>query len=77
MQPLDVGHRLGGVVAREARPGAGAPRGEAECEQEAWRAERDEAIREAYAAELPVRDIAGIVDVSHQHVSRIVRDRNA
>ena len=31
----------------------------------------------AYAAELPVRDIAEIVDVSHQHVSRIVRDRNA
>jgi hypothetical protein len=24
-----------------------------------------------------VRDIAEIVDVSHQHVSRIVRDRNA
>jgi hypothetical protein len=37
------------------------------------RAERDEAIREAYLAGLPVRDIAEVVGLTHQHVSRIVR----
>jgi hypothetical protein len=37
------------------------------------RAQRDEAIRRAYRDGLPIRDIAAIVELSHQHVSRIAR----
>jgi hypothetical protein len=37
------------------------------------RAQRDEAIRRAYRDGLPIRDIAAIVDLSHQHISRIAR----
>jgi hypothetical protein len=40
---------------------------------ERLRVERDEAIRQAYREGLPLMDIARIVGLSHQHVSRIVR----
>jgi DNA-directed RNA polymerase specialized sigma24 family protein len=40
---------------------------------ERLRAERDEAIRQAHRDGLPTRDIAAIMHLSHQHVSRIVR----
>jgi DNA-directed RNA polymerase specialized sigma subunit len=37
------------------------------------RRERDEAIRAAYADDLPMEAIAQIVGLSHQRVSQIVR----
>jgi DNA-binding NarL/FixJ family response regulator len=40
---------------------------------EQLRAERDEAIQQAHRDGLPTRDIAVILGLSHQHVSRIVR----
>ena len=40
---------------------------------ERLRAERDEAIRQAHKEGMPLRDIAAVVRLSHQHVSRIAR----
>jgi DNA-directed RNA polymerase specialized sigma24 family protein len=37
------------------------------------REERDEAIRQAYRDGLPLQDVAAIMGLSHQYVSRIVR----
>jgi transposase-like protein len=37
------------------------------------RRERDRAIRDAHRDGLPIEDIARIVGLSHQHVSRIIR----
>jgi hypothetical protein len=37
------------------------------------RAERDAAIRAAYKDDLPMEDIAEVLDMSHQRVSQIVR----
>lgn len=50
-------------------------RHEAELEQsaEALRAERDDAIRSAHKAGLPMADIARVLGMSHQRVSQIVR----
>jgi DNA-directed RNA polymerase specialized sigma24 family protein len=40
---------------------------------ERLRAERDEAIRQAYKDGLPMADIAKVLNMSHQRVSQIVR----
>lgn len=40
---------------------------------ERLRAQRDEAIRRAYREGLPLVDIAAVLGLSHQHVSRITR----
>jgi DNA-directed RNA polymerase specialized sigma subunit len=41
--------------------------------REELRRERDEAIRQAYRDGLPLQDVAAVVGLSHQYVSRIVR----
>ena len=50
-------------------------RREAELEQAAdqLRVERDKAIRAAYKDGLPMKAIAGVMGMSHQRVSQIVR----
>ena len=50
-------------------------RREAELERaaEALRADRDEAIRQAYKDGLPMSDIADVLAITHQRVSQIVR----
>jgi transposase-like protein len=40
---------------------------------EELRAERDDAIRTAYRAGLPMTDIAHLLKMSHQRISQIVR----
>jgi DNA-directed RNA polymerase specialized sigma subunit len=42
-------------------------------EREKLRRERDEALRAAYRDGLPLQDVAAIMGLSHQYVSRIVR----
>jgi DNA-directed RNA polymerase specialized sigma subunit len=42
-------------------------------ERKRLRRERDQAIRQAYRDGLPLQDIAEIVGLSHQYISRIVR----
>jgi hypothetical protein len=44
-----------------------------EREAEALRAERDDAIRDAYRDGLPMADIAALLRMSHQRISQIVR----
>jgi DNA-directed RNA polymerase specialized sigma subunit len=50
-------------------------RRESELEKaaETLRADRDQAIREAYKDGLPMADIAKVLNMSHQRVSQIVR----
>ena len=46
---------------------------ELERAREELRRERDEAIRQAHQDGLPLQDVAAIIGLSHQYVSRIVR----
>ncbi len=40
---------------------------------EELRADRDLAIREAYDGGMPMREIATVLEISHQRVSQIIR----
>jgi DNA-directed RNA polymerase specialized sigma subunit len=66
------GEFLLAAVMRFARDHERRERDHAEA-GERLRAQRDEAIRQAYRDGLPLVDIAAILGLSHQHVSRIVR----
>jgi DNA-directed RNA polymerase specialized sigma subunit len=46
---------------------------ELEAKAEKLREERDKAIRAAYRDEIPMKDIARVMKLSHQRVSQIVR----
>jgi hypothetical protein len=67
-RPADVQRRLEAFARDYARRDADLRR-----LRNALRAERDDAIRAAHRDGLPLQDIAAIVGLSHQYVSRIVR----
>jgi hypothetical protein len=67
-RPLDVQRRLEAFARDYARRDDDLRR-----QRDELRAERDEAIRAAHRDGLPLADIAAIVGLSHQYVSRIVR----
>jgi DNA-directed RNA polymerase specialized sigma subunit len=46
---------------------------ELERQSEKLREERDKAIRAAYRDDVPMKDIAKVMKLSHQRVSQIVR----
>jgi hypothetical protein len=77
------------TIRRIARPKRQAPEAKAKLEsfakdyerreaaldkqRQALREERDTEIRTAYKGDLPMEDIAEVLDMSHQRVSQIIR----